>query len=349
MNCQCHPLLSSSSYDGSHTFWPVSSYICSLPYGCFESVEEEATKDGIIENDDPSLSLNIARYLILKASSLSCIEEFLKSSNGIPVIEVEDDERECNNDNAKLAKTSVKDNWVTQGSIVLQLKDKQEVLRGKELNDLQINAFQNLLKTECKHVDGLMDTLLLKKAFQFREGKIMLQVIHIRSSHWAALQVYGNNVCVYDSSYTSLSKDTLAIVAKLVCCQQRELHIKLMNTAKQIGSADCGLFALATITSLALGSDPLMVIYDQDELRLHYIRTLESGEVTTFPILKKRRPATQYKLETCNVYCICRLPDHGGQMIGCDGCDEWFHSECLPDVSAVLNKEGKWLCQKCIR
>ena len=36
-------------------------------------------------------------------------------------------------------------------------------------------------------------------------------------------------------------------------------------------------------------------------------------------------------------------------MIGCDGCDEWFHSECLPDVSAILNKEGKWLCQKCIR
>jgi len=30
------------------------------------------------------------------------------------------------------------------------------------------------------------------------------------------------------------------------------------------------------------------------------------------------------------IYCICRQPDDGERpMIGCDGCEEWFHFECL--------------------
>ncbi len=187
-----------------------------------------------------------------------------------------------------------------------------------------------------------MNTLLLSQlSLEMPDGKMLLQVMHIHSSHWVALKVIGNDICMYDSSYTSLSKYTLESVAKLVRCRERALTIKLMNTAKLFGSADCGLFALATLTSLALGSDPLTVIFDQNELRPHYIRTLECGIVTAFPILKNRRPATKYK-----IHCKCRLPDHGGKMIGCDGCDEWFHSECLPKSSNIIDSTS-WFCQKC--
>lgn len=29
------------------------------------------------------------------------------------------------------------------------------------------------------------------------------------------------------------------------------------------------------------------------------------------------------------VYCICKKPDNGDLMVGCDGCDDWFHFNCL--------------------
>lgn len=29
------------------------------------------------------------------------------------------------------------------------------------------------------------------------------------------------------------------------------------------------------------------------------------------------------------VYCICKRPDNGELMVGCDGCDDWFHFSCL--------------------
>ena len=49
--------LSLCMHDRSHTFWPVSTYICSLPYGCFEPVEEDVAQHGFIANGDLSLSL----------------------------------------------------------------------------------------------------------------------------------------------------------------------------------------------------------------------------------------------------------------------------------------------------
>lgn len=30
-----------------------------------------------------------------------------------------------------------------------------------------------------------------------------------------------------------------------------------------------------------------------------------------------------------SVYCICKKPDHGELMVGCDGCDDWFHFTCM--------------------
>ncbi len=52
-----------------------------------------------------------------------------------------DDEKVNESAEQKIEK-SRNDYWEKQDCIVLKLKDKQEVLRGKELNDVQINAFQ---------------------------------------------------------------------------------------------------------------------------------------------------------------------------------------------------------------
>jgi hypothetical protein len=42
---------------------------------------------------------------------------------------------------------------------------------------------------------------------------------------------------------------------------------------------------------------------------------------------------------TCG-YCICRQP-YGGFMVGCDGCEEWYHGACLGMTEAQAEKLDK--------
>jgi len=41
---------------------------------------------------------------------------------------------------------------------------------------------------------------------------------------------------------------------------------------------------------------------------------------------KKFSNAPKFNLNSEELFCICRKPDYGGElMISCDNCDEWFH------------------------
>lgn len=55
------------------------------------------------------------------------------------------------------------------------------------------------------------------------------------------------------------------------------------NVQKQIGSGDCGLFALAFATYLCQGLDPTNQRCDQALMRQHYVTRLKSANVTPFP------------------------------------------------------------------
>lgn len=49
-----------------------------------------------------------------------------------------------------------------------------------------------------------------------------------------------------------------------------------------------------------------------------------------------------------DVYCICRKPDNGTFMIGCDGtCDDWFHGKCVKIEERNKNLIDKYICPKC--
>ena len=89
-----------------------------------------------------------------------------------------------------------------------------------------------------------------------------------------------------------------------------------MSLGRQAGSSDCVLFALPNVACLVLCVDPLAVVFDQQQLRPHFVSTLETGYATAFPVVKKRRPATKVnRVKTCLLYCYCRLPDDGDTMI----------------------------------
>jgi hypothetical protein len=61
---------------------------------------------------------------------------------------------------------------------------------------------------------------------------------------------------------------------------------------------------------------------------------------------KRRRPANRVtKVETCLVYCYCRLPDNGRRMVCCDLCEEWYHVDCAR--THELGPENCWFCDHC--
>jgi len=55
----------------------------------------------------------------------------------------------------------------------------------------------------------------------------------------------------------------------------------ILKVQTQKGGADCGLFAVANMTALAHGIDPLPVHYDQSKI----ITCFEKGQITLFPTL----------------------------------------------------------------
>ena len=66
-----------------------------------------------------------------------------------------------------------------------------------------------------------------------------------------------------------------------------------MNLYKQTGVSDCALYVMAVATSLASNADPASVIFDQVDLRSHFLQCMETGKkMARFPVTKKRRPAS---------------------------------------------------------
>ena len=175
-----------------------------------------------------------------------------------------------------------------------------------------------------------------------------IQIIHIKGrSHWATLQLIGSEIFLYDSLFTSANDETLQLIAQLVKTKSSSLDVNIMNIQKQTGTVDCAIYAIATVTSILLGQDPTSVVFNQKELRLHLINILEAKTLSLFPILKNRRPAQRtIKIQHCPIFCICRLPDDGNEMISCDKCQEWFHMSCL-HITEPPSTET-WFCEMCL-
>ena len=93
---------------------------------------------------------------------------------------------------------------------------------------------------------------------------------------------------LYDSAYTSAVDHTLQIIAQLFHSKESCIQVQVMNTVKQTGSTDCGLYAIATLTCLALEIDPVSLGFDQEQLRTHMIKCTEKREISVFPVTKRR-------------------------------------------------------------
>lgn len=93
-----------------------------------------------------------------------------------------------------------------------------------------------------------------------------LQVIHCRTrDHWivaSTINCKDGEVNIYDLLLSTVDKE---VVANLF----HSSSVKMMQTLKQVGSKDCGLFAIATATAIACGADPTRLVFNQASMRSH--------------------------------------------------------------------------------
>ena len=146
---------------------------------------------------------------------------------------------------------------------------------GKQLEDLEIDYAQRLLKSQFPHLNGLQSTLIQQKAClttdQVNENKIQIVFCNIRK-HWIVATTVDCNdgeVKVYDSFTTGNIKP----------------KIKLLPSQKQKGPDNCGVFAICFSIAIAFGLNPGTIRVRQEEMRTHLVNCFNKEQFSPFPIL----------------------------------------------------------------
>ena len=247
--------------------------------------------------------------------------------------------------------------WITNGTFTLLHEDKNILLHPAAwLTSSIITAAQNMLKEQHGSMGGLQDPCLSQSMGFRKVSGDFVQVVHNGFGHWLTVTNIGADsdaeIMVYDSLYPSIGTFVQKQIATLLHTDQKEIKVNIMNMQVQSGTCDCGLFALATATSLVDGVHPGAITFKQSEMRRHLYDCFRSGRLTSFLVLKNRRAVSKIKYtESFPVYCTCRMIELPSRdMVECSKCLEWFHVDCLQvpvPKDAFQDSKVDWFCNVC--
>jgi len=203
------------------------------------------------------------------------------------------------------------------------------------LNDNIINAAQVLMRGQA--VDGgLRDTVTVAAhCAQVGDADKFVQIVHDQQAqHWFVITNRGSSsdkVRIYCSLHMKPTDVCMQSVLKFLKSSESKLTFEIMNVARQTGSTDCGLFAIAYAHCLLSGKDPVNVVFDQTSMRNHLLTSFDNEGLSEFPVkslrVVRRKVLRSFSLA---VYCVCRGGCLAGeQMIACDTCQLWLHKQCL--------------------
>ena len=82
---------------------------------------------------------------------------------------------------------------------------------------------------------------------------------------------------------TTLHPQVTKDIASLVLAAGDCIDVIVPQSQLQEGTDNCGLFAIATATSLCFGIPPSTVLWNQKKMREHLRRCFESGKMSPFP------------------------------------------------------------------
>ena len=156
---------------------------------------------------------------------------------------------------------------------------------------------------------------------------------------------------VYDNLYKTLSKETEYLIANMVHVPSSDLHIAMMDVAKQSNGSDCGVLAISYAFDICNGIDPCTVRFDHSKIRPHLTTCLENCQLSRFPILGDR-VSVQRKPKTVELHCPCRMPERDGERFAeWDSCHVWYHCHCMDIPGEVFDEDSEvhWECKRCVQ
>lgn len=181
-----------------------------------------------------------------------------------------------------------------------------------------------------------------------------MQILHNGEGHWLTISTIGiespATVNVYDSKYYTASAEVKIQVASILHTEYPQIKLLFQDVQKQVGSSDCGVFALAYATALILGIKPEECLFDQNMMRKHLISCFEDKKISAFP-LRSRRKTRKVWTDIISVFCLCRMPECStpSEWVECSSCCEWFHvGTCVQVPQQCITKpKMPWHCPHC--
>ena len=189
------------------------------------------------------------------------------------------EQQTCNDDNPGLDAV-----WIRFNRYLMTETDKGILTSGGLLSDNHINFAQHLLFHQFPSTEGLQYTILQgrKPVKNIKNG---LQIIHDRGNHWLVANTIGcagSVVQVYDSVYSSVNEETKAVIQTLFGMPEN-YETTVIDSHKQIGGKDCGVFAIATATAILSGCNLRSVEFIQEQMRSHLLDCFNSKVICAFP------------------------------------------------------------------
>ena len=193
------------------------------------------------------------------------------------------------------------DIWLDQ----LRISDRDEIIdQSAWLNDRVINFAKKLIKSDLS-INGMQDTLLAPHYDESKQEWVKInnfkkqeppscQIHYNGSNHWVASYQREKNGPVYliDSlkSSKSLNANLSIQLSQIYNCELNNINVLIPDVQKQDNSSDCGVFAIAYITELALKSfdvDISNIRFITNSMREHLLGRFKGEKIEVFPKVKK--------------------------------------------------------------
>ena len=160
---------------------------------------------------------------------------------------------------------------------MLSFKERDIIINGEELADIHTTFAQHILSAQFPNIVGLQATnYQFSRPLQTTKDDL-IQIVHVNNNHWVVVTTHGchpGELKLYDSMVSSID---LSVVKTLIPSTSVTL---LADCPKQIGTKDCGVYAIAFCTSLAFNVD--ITQYNQSMMRNHLLQCFEQKKLTPF-------------------------------------------------------------------
>ena len=114
------------------------------------------------------------------------------------------------------------------------------------------------------------------------------------------MRIAGEDICIYDSLYRGEIETILGqAISNIVIpeIKQKGFLIFRVQRVTLQKKTFCGYLSLANLTALCFGLDPETLLFDEHEIREHYLKiTFESEPLTMFPYYSKRKSSIKNNL-----------------------------------------------------